>query len=122
MCRPRVEGGLVGVDEHLRSPHVAARHLDTVQVGDEAVVVFGCKNEIGSRSRLGGRDGEGLAQVEARHAPLDLCSNIGGDVRVAESDWARAGGPGGIIKLREKIENETLVAPEGFKEILDKQT
>lgn len=28
---------------------------------------------------------------------------------------------GGIIKLREKIENETLVAPEGFKEILDKQ-
>ncbi|MDW3211666.1 MAG: NADH-quinone oxidoreductase subunit B family protein [Reichenbachiella sp.] len=29
---------------------------------------------------------------------------------------------GGIIKLREKIENETLVAPEGFKEILDKQT
>ncbi|MEO9804443.1 MAG: NADH-quinone oxidoreductase subunit NuoB [Reichenbachiella sp.] len=29
---------------------------------------------------------------------------------------------GGIIKLREKIENETLVAPEGFKEILDKQS
>lgn len=28
---------------------------------------------------------------------------------------------GGIIKLREKIENETLVAPEGFKEILEKQ-
>lgn len=28
---------------------------------------------------------------------------------------------GGIIKLKEKIENETLVAPEGFKEILDKQ-
>ncbi|WP_420581877.1 NADH-quinone oxidoreductase subunit B [Reichenbachiella sp.] len=28
---------------------------------------------------------------------------------------------GGIIKLREKIENETLVAPEGFREILDKQ-
>lgn len=28
---------------------------------------------------------------------------------------------GGIIKLREQIENETLVAPEGFKEILEKQ-
>ncbi|MEO9967620.1 MAG: NADH-quinone oxidoreductase subunit NuoB [Reichenbachiella sp.] len=28
---------------------------------------------------------------------------------------------GGILKLREKIESETLVAPEGFKDILDKQ-
>ena len=28
---------------------------------------------------------------------------------------------GGIIKLREKIENETLVEPKGFKQILDNQ-